>query len=116
MLSNTLSLASRCWVPQPRHRGSWCKALCSCVLLTYLLTGQHAVVLDVFEVETEDEHQRHRAEVGGEDEAPAQAPSHHDRHSGQRRLGRAVKRRGAVVPPLPHERDPHAALRLERRA
>ena len=31
------------------------------------------MVLDVFEVETEDEHERHRPEVGGEDEAPVGA-------------------------------------------
>ena len=31
--------------------------------------------------------------------------SHRDRHSGQRRLGRALLRRGAVLPPLLHERD-----------
>ena len=44
--------------------------MCMRMSLLDALTCQHAMVLDIFEVETEDEHERHRPEVGGEDETP----------------------------------------------
>ena len=46
--------------------------MCMCMRMSLqdALTCQHAVVLDVFEVETKDEHQRQRPKIGGEDETP----------------------------------------------
>eukprot|EP00964_Phaeocystis_antarctica_P034556 scaffold19667_cov70-Phaeocystis_antarctica.AAC.5 len=77
---------------------------------------QHAVVLDAFEAEPEHEGERQRRKVGDEDQKPAKVLAHHNCHSRQRPFGRAAKRRGAIVPPLLHNRHPDTALCLRSRA